>query len=188
MTPGAAYDAIMAYVADLQIIDTHEHLPPFEAARDSSLDGLQEYIMDYFNRDLVSAGMPLADMHRVKTERPCRCWRVGGWLRPTGSWRATPAMAVRWTSPRVGYTGWTASTRTPSRRWMRRCAPVASLGHYDIVLKQKSKIAISLLDGDWPSDPRFFRNMLNLDAFVVSAHPGPGARDRGGDRGAHLRL
>ena len=32
--------------------------------------------------------------------------------------------------------------------------------------RPKSKIVTSLLDGERPSDPRYFRNVLNLDTFV----------------------
>lgn len=160
-----AYDAIRAYVADLEIVDTHEHLPPFETARDSSLDGIQEYVMDYFNRDLTSAGMPLADMRRVKSEpMPLMArWRLVApywdWARYTGYGRVLDLTAR-------GLYGIDGIHEGTIEALDAAVKASHHPGHYQFVLKEKSRIAISLLDGGWPSDQRFFRNVLNLDGFV----------------------
>jgi len=59
------YEALLEYIRTLTIIDTHEHLDPFEEKRPSETDFLQEYLRHYFNSDLVSSGLPLKDLDVV---------------------------------------------------------------------------------------------------------------------------
>jgi len=161
----SSYDRIMAYVAELDIIDTHEHLPPFEDQRDPALDAIQEYIMDYFNRDLRSAGLAPAELERVKREpMPLMDrWRLVApyWelARYTGYGRALDISA----RGLYGLDGVQEST-IEALNGALRCSHQP--GHYEYVLKTKSSIVISLLDGGRPSDQRYFRNVLNLDVFV----------------------
>lgn len=60
-----AFEEILDYVEDLEIIDTHEHLPCFENAREKDTDVLKEYLTHYFNRDLISAGLKANDYHKI---------------------------------------------------------------------------------------------------------------------------
>ncbi len=60
-----AYDDLREYLFSLTIIDTHEHLPSTEDVRDRETDVLKEYLPHYFNRDLVSAGLPEADYIKI---------------------------------------------------------------------------------------------------------------------------
>lgn len=57
-----SYEEILDYIIGLEIIDTHEHLPAFERSRDRDTDVLGEYLLHYFNRDLISAGLPEDEM------------------------------------------------------------------------------------------------------------------------------
>ncbi len=161
----SSYDRILSYVAELDIIDTHEHLPPFEDQRDAGLDGIQEYIMDYFNRDLRSAGMPPDDLVRVKKEAMplMERWRLVApyWelARYTGYGRALD-ISARGLYGLDGVHEGTIEALDAAVRGSHHP------GHYEYVLRTKSKIVISLLDGGRPSDQRYFRNVLNLDAFV----------------------
>ena len=59
------YDELFEYVKGLEIIDTHEHLPAFEELRERDTDILKEYLTQYFNSDLISAGLSIADYERV---------------------------------------------------------------------------------------------------------------------------
>lgn len=43
-------------------VDTHEHLPARSMDRNRDVDVLREYLAHYFSTDLVSAGIPAADM------------------------------------------------------------------------------------------------------------------------------
>ena len=51
------YDEIFDYVAQLKIVDTHEHLPDHADKRPKPTDVLKEYLTHYFDKDLISAGM-----------------------------------------------------------------------------------------------------------------------------------
>ena len=59
------YNDLLDHINSLEIIDTHEHLPCKEEDRDMEADVLQEYLGHYFNRDLISAGLPMADYDRL---------------------------------------------------------------------------------------------------------------------------
>ena len=65
MKESKAFEEIYDYVKDLEIIDTHEHLPAFENLRETDTDVLKEYLTQYFNRDLISAGLNLSDYEKV---------------------------------------------------------------------------------------------------------------------------
>jgi uncharacterized protein len=62
------YNELLEHISTLEVIDTHEHLPCREEDRDMGADVLQEYLGHYYNRDLVSAGLPMADYERVIEE------------------------------------------------------------------------------------------------------------------------
>jgi hypothetical protein len=56
---------IMDYINSLEIIDTHEHLLPFEAQREQN-DVISEYLTHYFSVDLVTAGLTLKQLDQVR--------------------------------------------------------------------------------------------------------------------------
>ncbi|MCK5578398.1 MAG: amidohydrolase, partial [Planctomycetes bacterium] len=60
-----SFEKIFDYVKKLEIIDTHEHLPPTEKVREKDTDVLKEYLGHYFNRDLISAGLSKSDHDKV---------------------------------------------------------------------------------------------------------------------------
>jgi len=64
-----SYEELLSYISGLEIIDTHEHLPAFERTRNRDTDVLGEYLSHYYNRDLVSAGMPESELSRLAD--PC---------------------------------------------------------------------------------------------------------------------
>lgn len=57
-----AYESIFEYVSGLPVVDTHEHLPDRGAGREKPTDVLKEYLTHYFDKDLISAGMPPATL------------------------------------------------------------------------------------------------------------------------------
>lgn len=59
------YDELYSHVAELTIIDTHEHLPSYETERDCPTDFLKEYLCSYLGDDLVSAGLKYSDYIKV---------------------------------------------------------------------------------------------------------------------------
>jgi glucuronate isomerase len=54
-------EELRKYVFSLPLVDTHEHLPSREELRDRDTDVLKEYLAHYYNRDLISAGLPKRD-------------------------------------------------------------------------------------------------------------------------------
>ena len=64
------YQQLKTFIDELEIIDTHEHLPAFEAMRDPTCDVLTEYLRQYFVVDLVSAGLPQTDLQKVLGKLP----------------------------------------------------------------------------------------------------------------------
>lgn len=56
---------ILDYINNLEIIDTHEHLIPFESQREQN-DVISEFLTHYINVDLVNAGLSLKQLDRVR--------------------------------------------------------------------------------------------------------------------------
>ncbi len=63
------YGDLFNYISKLEIIDSHEHLPFREDARDMDTDILKEYLRHYFDRDLVSAGLSPKLLAAVKDHK-----------------------------------------------------------------------------------------------------------------------
>ncbi len=165
MNAQQAYERILPQVMNLPIIDTHEHLPAREQDRDPDGDLFIEFMRHYFNRDILSAGMPPKDMDKVLSKQGTVMdrwlllepyWHVS---RFTGYGRAL-ALSVRdiYGVPHIG--------RDTIEILYEKFHEGMRPGHFDLVLKEKSNIIISLLDGDSPSDKRFFRNVFRLEEFV----------------------
>jgi len=157
-------------IAGLTIIDTHEHLPGQEARRPGNSDVLSEWLTHYFSCDLVSAGLPPARLaeacdagrplaERWRTVEPY--WRAA---ESTGYGRSL-AIAARglYGIDRIG-----ADTIEELNR--RFVAARARGGHYRFVLKEKSRIRVSLLDSDLGADPEFFVSVIRMDGFICPGH------------------
>ena len=54
----ATESALLDRIWNMPILDTHEHLPLRPALRETPCDVLTEYLSHYFDKDLISAGMP----------------------------------------------------------------------------------------------------------------------------------
>ena len=131
-------------VFSLPLIDTHEHLPSREEVRDRDTDVLKEYLSHYFNRDLVSAGLPPRDYATIiETRLPIRekwklvepYWEVS---RYTGYGRSLD-IAVR---ELYGIDGISGSTiEELNERFLESLKP----GHFRRVLKERCGIERSLL-------------------------------------------
>jgi len=175
----STYEALREHVFSLDIIDTHEHLPPFEADRPKDTDVLAEYLSHYFSSDLVSAGLsdegvasardaskPLAQ--RWKTVEPY--WEAA---RNTGYARSLDVAARELYGVRE-ITGDTIEELNEAFVAAREAG-----GHYDTVLKRKSRIRCSI--EDWQSscvfrsgdevDARYFRPVFRCDAFIAPEGP-----------------
>jgi hypothetical protein len=168
------------YIGDLQIVDTHEHLRPEGEWVKTSHDVLTEYLAHYFTCDLVSAGLPQKTLQTaifdsadpVKTK-----WHVlePYWnaARNTGYARALD-IAVR---DLYGLPGIDASTieELDHRFRAARAASAKGKSHYNYVLKDKSRIAVSLVDDlkgwDTSEDKRFFRYVYRIHHLLTVTDP-----------------
>ena len=172
------YDEIFNYVKELEIIDTHEHLPSFEADRDKNADVLKEYLTHYFSCDLISAGLPQSDYKKITESKLSimekwklveKYWKVS---RYTGYGRALDISVKEI----YGINGISVSTiEELNSKFLRSL----SLGHFKKVIKDKSRIKISLLDVNVLSkeydiqneksiycDQNFFKAIYNIGNII----------------------
>jgi hypothetical protein len=164
------YDALLSTIESLHIVDTHEHLPSCEANRDQQCDVLAEWLMHYFWCDLVSAGLP---REAQSAARDCSQDLMKRWDLLEPHWHAARS------------TGYGRSLDIAARDLygvdgVRRetigalneafCAARAKGGHFEYVMKEKSRIAVSLLDSDLGCDRRFFASVIHFDGFITPGH------------------
>jgi predicted TIM-barrel fold metal-dependent hydrolase len=164
-----AYEKIREHVFGLEIIDTHEHLPPAESRRDMSLDVLGEYLQVYFNSDLVSAGLPVEQLKFLRDPRQplAKRWKAAEpfWeaARGTGYGRVLDIAARDlYGLPRIdGGTIGELNERFQAAR--------AAGDTYRTVLQEKSKIRLAVLDAmsDVTCDRTFFRPAVRLDSVLM---------------------
>ncbi len=177
MKMGMIYEEIYDYVKDLEIIDTHEHLPPFEHLREKDTDVLKEYLAHYLSCDLVSAGLSPDDYEKVMDNKLSimEKWKLvepyWDYSRNTGYARSLD-IAVRELYGIDKICGDTIEEL--NKKFQDSLKP----GHFKKVLKEKSKIKISLLhallfenekivfDSKLECDQDIFRNVYPIDGIV----------------------
>ena len=163
------YGEIYGYLKDIEIIDTHEHLPPWEKKRNTDGDVFSEFLQHYMNRDLISAGMPPETCGKLlapgltireKWELASPYWE---YCRYTGYGRSLE-IAVRdiYGISHIG--GDTIEALNDAFRQSM------NEGHYEKVLHEMSHIKVSILDALEPEfsppDPAFFRPVRRINRFV----------------------
>jgi hypothetical protein len=187
------FQKIFEHVSGLEIIDTHEHLPAFERLREKETDILKEYLIHYLSCDLISAGLPQGDYNKVinHTQPLMERWKLveSYWkaARNTGYARALD-LSVK---ELYGIDRIDGSTiEELNARFLGSLKP----GHYRKVLKEKSKIKVSILHdipkvndrivftSDLKCDKEFFRNAYPIDALVYP-QTGEGVRSVGEEAG-----
>ena len=162
----SSLEELLGYIMDLEIFDTHEHLPAREGKREKPTDVLREYLYCYLACDLVSAGLGEKDLEKARNiELPLEeRWTIlePYWeaCRHTGYGRCVDA-AVK------GIYGIDGVRRETIGELNRKFQQSLEPGHFEKVLKEKSRIEISLLDSNLDCDERFFRSVIRLDIFVI---------------------
>jgi len=155
------YSQILSHIDTLEIIDTHEHLPGREEDRDMDADVLQEYLSHYFNRDLISAGLPAGDYDSIiEKDMPIGDrWKLVEpyWetCRYTGYGRALD-ISVR------DIYGIKKIDGSTIEELDKRFKKARQAGHFKKILKDKCRIRTSLLDTgtlDTEYDPREERSI-----------------------------
>ncbi len=139
------YKELLKHIENLEVIDTHEHLPCFEKDRDKNTDVIREYIFHYFNRDLVTAGLPENDYLKILG---CNLSLMEEWnlvepywevARYTGYGRALDISAKE-------LYGIKKISRDTIEDLNDKFLSSFSREHFKLVLKDKSKIKTSLLN------------------------------------------
>jgi len=162
-----AYDELLAAINDLWIVDTHEHVPARESDRDPKADVLSEWLSHYFSSDLVSAGLPPDRLKAAQdpSQDLMKRWELVEpyWhaARSTGYGRSLDIAA----RDLYGMDG--VGRETLGALNEAFLAGRAKGGHYEYVLKQKSRIAISVLNTDLTCDRRYFVSVSDLYDFVL---------------------
>jgi predicted TIM-barrel fold metal-dependent hydrolase len=164
-----ASEVLTEHINGLRIIDTHEHLPD-EKDRPADADVLSEWLTQYFSSDLVSAGLsdegvafakdPTRDlMARWEAVEPF--WHAA---RSTGYGRALDITA------RDIY-GLDHVGRDTIGDLNAKFLEAREKGsHYRRVLKDKSRIAVSVVDTNLDCDREFFASVARLGAFLSPSH------------------
>jgi uncharacterized protein len=159
------YEELLAFVNDLEIIDTHEHLPHLESVRCKEADFLSEYPGLYFGSDLISAGLKpdayrmVIDHHQPLKERWDIVEPYWNHCRNTGYGRSLDL------SVKALY-GIDSVSRANLSKLDAAFHESLKGGHYDKVLRKTSKIKIGLLDYFLDCDKTYFRSVYRLDMFV----------------------
>lgn len=166
----SVYEMLFDYISDLEIIDTHEHLPACEDAWERPNDVLRDYLTHYFSRDLVSAGLTF---EQVEWARDVSVPLMERWellepywdaARHTGYGRSL-TLAVQ------GLYGIDDISRDTIEELDHRFQEALHRGdHFWYVLKEKSKIKVSILDSDLACDRTYFRSVYRMDGFLFPEH------------------
>ncbi|MFA6107661.1 MAG: amidohydrolase [Candidatus Latescibacterota bacterium] len=169
MTSRGTRDELAGYIGELQILDSHEHLPN-ERDRPAEADVLAEWLIHYFSCDLVSAGLSDDGLARA---RDSRVDLLARWdlvepyweaARTTGYGRSLD-LAAR---DLYGVDG--VRRQTLGRLNEAFVAARERGGHYRYVLKEKGRIALSLVDSNLECDREFFATAVRLDHFIMPTH------------------
>ena len=138
------FESLLDYLNNIEVIDTHEHLPSVEEVRAKDTDVIKEYLSHYFDRDLVSAGLDKNICMRIKTENipVMQKWQMieKYWeaARLTGYGRSLD-IAAR------GLYGVNKIEVSTIEELNEKFMQTLKKGHFKKVLKDKCKISTSLL-------------------------------------------
>jgi len=170
-TSETIFKQLREYVFDLDIVDTHEHLPGFEERRNKDTDVLAEYLTHYVSSDLFSAGMTQEqlDLVRDTTQPLLKRWNIA-----EQHWNAASNTEYRrildiTARDIYGFDSIDRKTIVPLNEAFR-----ATLGggQYRRVLKDASKIRLSINDNLLAErridcDKEYFAPVARLDLFVM---------------------
>ncbi len=167
--PSSAYSAIKEHVDNLWVVDTHEHLTQehdWLAAPEGAVD-FSRFFSHYASVDLVSAGLSHEDLGKIRSEKTPldEKWALFEpyWekAKNTAYCRAVD-FAVRELFDLPGLSSETYKPLAQKMLEMRKP------GYYKLVLKDKAKIAVSILDmGADTLDREFFAPVVRMDHFIM---------------------
>jgi predicted TIM-barrel fold metal-dependent hydrolase len=168
------FEKIHEYVSTLSIIDTHEHLPDHGTKREKPTDVLREYLSHYFDKDLVSAGLPLQTLDKVRdASKPL----MDRWKLVEPFWELASntgyARALDLAAREVhGVDGIRTDTLEALDASFQKS--LQDPGWFRHILKEKCRISVSLLDGgvDYGTAPwcdDLFTPIRRIDNLIMLA-------------------
>ncbi|MDO8587790.1 MAG: amidohydrolase family protein [Armatimonadota bacterium] len=175
MCQSSALESLRDFIRQVPLVDTHEHLDSEESWLSQKAD-ISHLFRHYASCDLVSAGMPPADLAQVRSEQVDSetKWELlePYWIkaRNTTYCRALD-IAIR------DLYGLPGLSRETYGSVMKKMDESRRPGWYREVLKDKANIEISVIvKWDPGLDPDFFVQSINLDEFAtVSNRPSANA-------------
>ena len=162
-------EELLGFIDELHIVDSHEHLP-MESDLADNTDVLAEWLIHYFSCDLVSAGLSDDGLDRARDPKGnlAERWQLVEpyWeaARTTGYGRSLDLAACGL----YGIDGVRADTIAALNEAF--LAARRKGDHYQYVLKDKSRIALSVVDSNLDCDRRFFASAFRLDSFIMPTH------------------
>lgn len=163
---------LLDHINTLKIIDTHEHLP-LEKDCPPKADVLAEWLTHYFSCDLVSAGLSDPDLAKARDSSQDLLQR---WSLVEPYWQAARSTgygrALEWAARDLyGIDGISRHTILALNEAF--CAARKKGGHYEDVLRHKSRIALSIVDrmpGQAFRNEPHFVSTLRVDPFLGPSH------------------
>ena len=164
-----ARDELLGFIDELQSIDSHEHLP-MEADVGDNTDVLAEWLIHYFSCDLVSAGLSDEALNGARDPEGdlAQRWQLveDYWeaARTTGYGRSLDIAA----QGLYGIDQVNGDTIGPLNEAFLEARRAG--GHYEYVLKEKSRITLGVVDSNLNCDRHFFASAFRLDHFIMPTH------------------
>ena len=160
------YRQLQECVDNIWIVDTHEHLPSEQERLGGPSDPLALLFLHYASCDVVSAGLPPEDLARCRDASTplVERWALFEpyWKRAANTGYARSLLHA--VSDLYGIEWLDATTVEPLAEAMKqRHQP----GVYRWILKERSRIAVSILDSNPAADPEFFVSVIRFDDFLV---------------------
>ncbi len=169
MNERSAREALAACIDDLFIVDSHEHLP-MEADRPQDTDVLAEWLIHYFSCDLVSAGLSDSGLERARDSRVSLRQR---WQLVEPYWEAARSTGYGRSLDLAAQAIYGIERVDGARIEALNEAFVAARqqgGHYRHVLRDKGRIAVSVVDSHLDCDREFFASAIRMDPFIMPTH------------------
>lgn len=161
------YDELMEFLTGMEIIDTHEHLPP-EADRVASKVDFSTLFSHYCRTDLLATGMPSADFEaffnmETDIEEKWRLFEPYYNLIHDGSYARAAHIAME------QFYGFSRlESLSDAKAVTEEIRKANNPGLYKSVLKDACHIKVSMNFGDLKDDPEFFAPVIWVSTY---AHP-----------------
>ena len=146
-------------------------MPPFEDQRDLNADVLSEYFAQYIKDDLISSGMS-PDNHAKILDVSLPLMERWDLLEPFWQNCKNTGYAKAIEIAARDLHGVNSISQDTIEQLNHSFKKELKPGNFKKILKDKSKISVSLLDNHLDSDKSLFRNMVRFDHFIM-----PDSRD-----------